>query len=214
MKAFDRITGKPVKRRHLMTYEEALADYFVHPESKFLNGREFNSGVTRRRHIKVDITNIHYIGKETNDADEQLAFGYDEETLLDLEQEPEAIASTLEWIRHTDREFGRRPFSKASGVSARQLTNIVGGNVRLMRRRTVEKLRLGAAKLAGDRETLRARKAEFVKWGNHERSRIGLTELARRLRRDPANLAKVLDGKRRPTEALVRAAGRLPEAGS
>jgi hypothetical protein len=30
--AFDRITGPPVQQKHLMTYAEALAAYFIHPE--------------------------------------------------------------------------------------------------------------------------------------------------------------------------------------
>ncbi|OUS05338.1 hypothetical protein A9Q96_12205 [Rhodobacterales bacterium 52_120_T64] len=63
-KAFDRDTGKAVCRDELKTYEEALAQFHLSTEDKFLNGDFVNVGETRRRHIVV--SDLGLIGKEAN----------------------------------------------------------------------------------------------------------------------------------------------------
>ena len=63
-KAFDRITGKPVRADQLKTYAEALAQYHLSPEGKFENGNFLNSGRTERRHVVA--TGFDWIGKEAN----------------------------------------------------------------------------------------------------------------------------------------------------
>jgi len=49
--AFDRETGKPVTLELLMSYAEALAQYHLRPESKFLNGDFCDRGRTERQHV-------------------------------------------------------------------------------------------------------------------------------------------------------------------
>jgi hypothetical protein len=49
--AFDRGTGSSVIEDRLMTYAEALAQYHLRPESKFLNGDFCDRGRTERRHV-------------------------------------------------------------------------------------------------------------------------------------------------------------------
>ncbi|QKR98703.1 hypothetical protein F9288_02860 [Sphingomonas sp. CL5.1] len=71
--AFDRETGKAVLPSSLRSYAEALAQYHLHPESKFLNGDYFDRGTTQRRHI--DATGIRHIGKESNDWERQAVLG-------------------------------------------------------------------------------------------------------------------------------------------
>jgi plasmid maintenance system antidote protein VapI len=202
--AFDRITGQPVPQDHLMTYPEALAAYFIHPESKFLSGGYRDRGLTHRRHIQIDITNIRYIGKESNDADEQFYLGFDDEAQLELGEEPESQTLFLEMVRDADKNFRRRPFAKAAGISARHLTAITSGRVRLTRAMTAKLMR-GIEKLGAERTTRGALEEEFLVWARDEAERIALRELARRLGVDPANLAKVLVGQRNVTEKLIRA---------
>jgi hypothetical protein len=48
----------------LLTYAEALAQYHLRPESKFLNGDFSDRGRTERRHVIA--TQIVHIGKEAN----------------------------------------------------------------------------------------------------------------------------------------------------
>ena len=49
--AFDRETDKRVEPKSLITYSEALAQYHLRPEAKFLNGDFFDRGRTERRHV-------------------------------------------------------------------------------------------------------------------------------------------------------------------
>ncbi|MGB3317437.1 MAG: hypothetical protein WA978_03960 [Sphingopyxis granuli] len=70
---FDRETGKPVDPAILRTYAEALAQYHISPEAKFLNGDFLNRGTTRRRHVYV--THIQHIGKEADDWERRAALG-------------------------------------------------------------------------------------------------------------------------------------------
>jgi hypothetical protein len=59
---FDRQSGEPVEPQALKTYQEALAQYHLHPEAKFHNGDYLDRGVTHRRHIVA--TAVEHIGKE------------------------------------------------------------------------------------------------------------------------------------------------------
>lgn len=63
-KAFDRVTGEPVDGVELKTYAEALAQYHLSTEDKFLNGEAYDCGRTERRHVVA--TGFVLIGKEAN----------------------------------------------------------------------------------------------------------------------------------------------------
>ncbi len=67
--AFDRETGHPVRANQLKTYAEALAQYHLHPEDKFLGGDYWDEGRTDRRHV-ISIA-VRLIGKEANRWEEQ-----------------------------------------------------------------------------------------------------------------------------------------------
>jgi hypothetical protein len=75
--AFDRETGKAISANELKTYAEALAQYHLRPEAKFLNGDYSDRGRTKRRHVVA--TRIVHIGKEANKWEEQHFLGEDEE---------------------------------------------------------------------------------------------------------------------------------------
>ncbi len=66
--AFDRETGAPVGADILKTYAEALAQYHLHPEDKFLAGDFMDSGRTERRHVTASW--VQLIGKEANKWEE------------------------------------------------------------------------------------------------------------------------------------------------
>jgi hypothetical protein len=67
-RAFDRLTGRPVRAEELMTYAEALCQYHVSPEPKFENGGHLDRGRTERRHVIA--TGFVWIGKEANQVGE------------------------------------------------------------------------------------------------------------------------------------------------
>jgi len=66
--AFCRETGTHVSAHDLKTYTEALAQFHLSTEDKFENGNFADTGLTRRRHIRVE--SVGMIGKETNKVGE------------------------------------------------------------------------------------------------------------------------------------------------
>lgn len=75
--AFDRESGQPVPANALQIYRDAVAQYHLHPESKFLGGNYCDRGTTRRRHIRA--SGIRHIGKEANELERQQMLGTDGE---------------------------------------------------------------------------------------------------------------------------------------
>lgn len=84
--AFDRETGKAIAGDQLKTYAEALAQYHLRPEAKFLNGDFCDRGRTERRHVIA--TEILHIGKEANKWEEQHFLGEDEDAEIEYGADP------------------------------------------------------------------------------------------------------------------------------
>lgn len=79
--AFDRQSGEAVPATALKSYGEALAQYHIQPESKFLKADYLDRGVTTRRHVRMTAT--RHIGKESNDWERQAVLGWDAEAQPD-----------------------------------------------------------------------------------------------------------------------------------
>lgn len=69
LRAFDRETGAPLAADALQSYAQALAQYHLHPEDKFLGGDYLDRGLTKRRYVRAQ--KIILIGKEANKWEEQ-----------------------------------------------------------------------------------------------------------------------------------------------
>lgn len=67
-----------------------LEDYMDHPESK-LDG---DTGLLERKHITIDESSIHYIGKETNELDTKQTIGVDDECYT-IYENTEAINNNI-----------------------------------------------------------------------------------------------------------------------
>src|SRR5262249_48669357 len=78
---FDRASGKPVPPSLLATAREALCDYHLHAEAKFLNAEPLDRGRTVRQPIRA--SGIELIGKEANRWEEQFFLGEDEDAQID-----------------------------------------------------------------------------------------------------------------------------------
>jgi hypothetical protein len=117
-KCFDRETGEPIDKDKLKTYRESLAQYHLHPETKFLNGEYLEQGITERRHIVVH--SIQYIGKEANKWEEQYYTGLD----LDSQVVYGSCAETLDAVVQAIKKFGIKRMAEASNLSVRHLHNI------------------------------------------------------------------------------------------
>lgn len=116
LRAFDRETGEAVSLSALKTYAEALAQYHISPESKFLNGDYMDRGTTRRRHVRV--TNIVHIGKEAHDWERQAAIGLNLDSQIFYGSNRKSLADAL---FNFASEFGIVPAAKALSIPRRKL---------------------------------------------------------------------------------------------
>ena len=122
---FDRETGELIPSRKLKSYREALTQYHLHPESKFLNGEPFDQGPTRRRHVQVTV--VHHIGKEANRWEQQFYLGVDEGEQIEYGVSPKNLNKALETLRTKIRAAGQRKIARESGLSRRTLSRLLKG---------------------------------------------------------------------------------------
>jgi hypothetical protein len=147
---FDRHTGAAVPIDRLKTYGEALADYHLHPEAKFLNGDYLDRGSTVRRHIHV--AGLRYIGKEANRWEEQFYLGLDPEAQIEYDGGPEALEQFRARICAAARAFGQRRLARTAGVSREQLRAIIKGEA-VPRKGTVARLLNGISSFSAASES-------------------------------------------------------------
>lgn len=191
--AFDRESGKAVPATALQTYAEALAQYHLHPESKFLGGDYLDKGTTRRRHIHA--SGIRHIGKESNQWERQAMLGLEAEYDPDYGLSDESRARLTGELPALVSGMGKAGAAKALGISPSRLRMLLSGGDNVDST-TAEILivRLPAAmqlceKLEKERQQELQRLRELV----HSTS---LREAARQLGIDPSNLRRKL--ARRP----------------
>jgi hypothetical protein len=120
--AFDRETDKRVEPASLVTYAEALAQYHLRPEAKFLNGDFFDRGRTERRHVIA--VQILHIGKEANKWEEQYFLGPDHEAEIEYGVGQTADALNL-GLRELCRELGEREAARKLEISRTALRRAI-----------------------------------------------------------------------------------------
>jgi predicted DNA-binding protein (UPF0251 family) len=129
--AFDRETRKTVEPSLLMTYVEALAQYHLRPEAKFLNGQHMDSGRTERRHVVASL--VTCIGKEANRWEEQYFLGPDDEAEIEygVDQSAEDLDARLRDLCH---QIGERETARQLGISRTTLRRTMRLGVEAMSR--------------------------------------------------------------------------------
>lgn len=187
--AFDRETGHPMPANALQTYREALGQYHLHPESKFLGGDYCDRGTTKRRHIRVSA--VSHIGKEANDWERQAALGKEAGLDPDYGLASDSLSEMLEWVKALAAVEGAKRTAKALGVAPRRLRSLMpdGPNPDEATARALA-MRLPAAmaqaeKLRIEREVELQRLSQMVQ-------ELGLRGAARLLGVDPSNLRRKL----------------------
>jgi hypothetical protein len=186
--AFDRITGALVQTVDLQTYREALAQYHLHPESKFLNGNFVDHGTTRRRHIRVSA--IRYIGKEANEIDRQQMLGADSE--LDPEDglSADSVAQIWDALTELVTLVGKSGAAKALRIPPGRLAIILSDELAFFAAASVIATRVPSA-LAEARNRRQMREAELQRAREMVQA-LGLRGAARNLGLDPSNLRRWL----------------------
>jgi hypothetical protein len=195
----DRSTGEKIDYTYLSSYEDELAPYHIHPDSKFLKGQYDDTGFTYRRNVVAG--NVHNIGKEADSLEPQLEHGIDPEAVIDYGIGLGGERITLTRVRSELQSANIQRLSVASGVSRRQLINVRDGK-KTPKRITLKKVVLGLQRLETGTAAKRVEINQLSDWARTERDRIGLRKLARMLKTDHSTLAQVLDGTRPLSGAL------------
>jgi hypothetical protein len=109
----------------LKTYREALAQYHLRPEHKFLNANYTDSGITRRRYVEPTV--IRRIGKESNRWEKQFYLGSDEGADIDYGTAPDNEKALFDQIRPQITSIGQRKVARESGVARRTIERLMQG---------------------------------------------------------------------------------------
>src|SRR5207248_10932879 len=127
--AFDREPPwKPVPRAWLRTYAEALRQYHIHPETKFLGGGYTESGPLTRRHVFASA--VEYIGKEADRWEEDSHFGADEESAIAYGLPPEDRLKMIQAIRHAVRleKLRVKTLARRARITDHTVARLVNGD--------------------------------------------------------------------------------------
>jgi hypothetical protein len=103
-----------------------LAQYHLHPESKFRGGDYLDSGPTTRRHIRP-LGPIDNIGKEANRWEEQFYLGADPETQIGYGVAAGEVEAYAVRVGELMRPFGVRAISREAGVSVGTVSAVSRG---------------------------------------------------------------------------------------
>jgi hypothetical protein len=101
---FDRDTKQPIQASVLKTYAQALAQYHLHPESKFENADFLDKGETLRWHVVAPF--VEYIGKEANRWQEQAHLGEIPEAQIIYGVDPGGAAALISTLQQSAKKHG------------------------------------------------------------------------------------------------------------
>lgn len=188
---FDRKTGNKIKKNQLKTNLHALAQYHLHPETKFLNGDYTDKEKTRRRHVIVK--SILHIGKEANKWEEQYLLGYDPAAQIEYGITPEQKIETFNGVLEGIEIHGAKRVAEIANLSERYVLKISKGQANPPHK-TLAKLNRATKILEIDSAEQKSTLDKI-----HEKMKeknISMRTLAAELEIDASNLAKVLSGRR------------------
>lgn len=191
---FDRNTGERISIDDLRTYKQALSQYHLHPEDKFHNGDYLNRGATLRRHIFV--SGVEYIGKESNKWEEQFFLGADPEQELRYGVRPATRKSISRGVKAIVASQGLRDTATRLKISRGKLSELLklgfgGCKPEFMQRISGTLADINSALVQENRH-----ESELLKLSKREIRENGISNFARQLEMDSANLAKMLSGAR------------------
>tara|TARA_R110002095_G_scaffold211585_2_gene199897 strand:+ start:84 stop:1541 length:1458 start_codon:yes stop_codon:yes gene_type:complete len=128
----DRETGKKISENQLKTYLQSVAQYHLHPETKFLNGDYMDSEKTERRHIIVQ--SIQHIGKEANKWEEQIFIGFNPDAQIEYGLSEKEKNEALKLICKEKNRIGTKKIAAAMQLSERYVLGIIKGEKRVSNR--------------------------------------------------------------------------------
>jgi hypothetical protein len=192
--AFDRITREPIPSKDLKTYQQALAQYHLHPEDKFLNGDFLDRGTTLRRHVRV--TEIEYIGKESNKWEDQYYFGFDPDEEIRYGSKPQGPKSLFEAVQTIVATQGLRTTARQLRVSRTKLSKLLENEFEGRSSAFLQRVSRIVAAINSGQNQENERNSELLRLVKAEIDKKGITVFSKYVDCDPSNLRKVLLGMR------------------
>ena len=188
--AFCRESGEPVAPDLLKTYAQTLAQYHLHPESKFLNGDYLDMGTTLRRHVQM--SGVFHIGKESNDWEVQAALGFDPDTAPGYGISQTELAAIPARLQALSKVTGNHDLAQQVGISVSKLSLLKSskGNWREMAARISPDLMV---KLECDAQTIIAKSHSEMAELREAVARNGLRVTAKKLGIDHSNLRRKMN---------------------
>jgi hypothetical protein len=189
-----------VRLKQLKTYREALAQYHLHPEAKFLDANYLDRGPTKRRHIQAMAINL--IGKEADQLEEQVYLGVDPEAEIDygLVRPDEDLWAR---VRQAIKAHGLRAVSRAAGVSRERVSAMTRRSARV-RIKTKNKIARGIAALDAAHTHLEVESTSLLDDARRYCAQIGLRCFAKKIGMNPGSASRMLRLKRPMTRSAVQ----------
>jgi DNA-binding transcriptional regulator YdaS (Cro superfamily) len=199
LNCFDRENGASIHSDQLKTYRDALAQYHLSPETKFLNGDYLDRGPTRRRHVEV--IDINHIGKEANRWEEQYFLGFDPNEQIEYGFFPnDALIMSL---RQAVKKFSQRMVANKIGISRSRLAALLVLEIPSIPRKLISAINRAISELNAEAQIREIRKVELLGRAKLEIERIGLSEFAVAVGVDPSNVLKLIKGRRTVSPKFV-----------
>ena len=204
---FDRETGTPIPASVLKTYKDVLGIYHRRPEKKFNNGDFDDRGITHRRHVKP--IEIRQIGKESNRWQERPLLESDNGAEIDYGVSHESQRELINLVQAVCEIVGQRELSKEIGVSRQTLSKIKRGQLKPVPPELAARIAKVVLMTKSRASMENAKVAALISASDKELRKIGLSEFAGRLKIDPSNLQKIVEGKRAMNPENAGRAGHL-----
>jgi hypothetical protein len=179
----------------LKTYQQALAQYHLHPEDKFLNGDFLDRGTTMRRHVRV--TEIEYIGKESNKWEDQYYFGFDPKEEIHYGSKPAGTETLSDAIQKIVAVQGLRTMAKELRISRTKLSKLLENQFADCPTAFLQRISRIVSEINSRLNQDNERNSELLRLAKLEIGEIGISEFARRIDLDASNLKKVISGDRK-----------------
>jgi DNA-binding XRE family transcriptional regulator len=200
-KCFDRDTGVPVPSGALKTYIDALAQYHLRSEQKFLNGHYTDQGITHRRRVRP--LAVSQIGKEANRWEEKHLRSTNSGSQINYGISLGSDEQLIQAIREATDICGQRNLAKRIGISRQTLSKIGQNELSQFPPELIRTICKVILELNKDRAEKGLRKASLLAQAKTEIARIGLSEFAMHLEIDPSNLIKILNNKRQASDRVL-----------
>lgn len=123
---FDRDNKQTISQSVLKTYAQSLAQYHVHPESKFENADFLDQGETIRWHVTAPF--VQYIGKEANRWEDQAYLGEIPDAQINYGVDPGGAAALVKILKESaDRHGYVSRLAREADVNRKTAVLVISG---------------------------------------------------------------------------------------